>query len=362
MLPADGNCRVLLYNTMAHKMVITLVYRVGYRRASSLYSRLHSTYVKRMRYMSELKDNDDACRKASNSGTFFLFHNYSPFLQEKGNMLLAPKLNAAEIKRILEKFRQSEEKIEDSMLVGCSNECRPYFALDLGSLERSALEAELNGSFGEMRKAFFQLEEEDASLISTAQALLRWHDNNQYCGKTGQLTVKNLAGSKRVCQSSEIIYYPQMSPVVITLVSDGSRCLLVRQASFPKGMYSALSGFCDIGETLEETLQREVAEEVGLEVESVSYSASQHWPFPSSTLMIGCHALVNPQQSKININRQELEAAEWFSHGEVVKALGRNPKPSKDKDDNLSFWVPPKQAIAHQLIQEWVKKQGPVPT
>ncbi|XP_077786629.1 NAD(P)H pyrophosphatase NUDT13, mitochondrial isoform X3 [Podarcis muralis] len=322
MLPADGNCRVLLYNTMAHKMVITLVYRVGYRRASSL----HSTYVKRMRYMSELKDNDDACRKASNSGTFFLFHNYSPFLQEKGNMLLAPKLNAA------------------------------------GSLERSALEAELNGSFGEMRKAFFQLEEEDASLISTAQALLRWHDNNQYCGKTGQLTVKNLAGSKRVCQSSEIIYYPQMSPVVITLVSDGSRCLLVRQASFPKGMYSALSGFCDIGETLEETLRREVAEEVGLEVESVSYSASQHWPFPSSTLMIGCHALVNPQRSKININRQELEAAEWFSHGEVVKALGRNPKPSKDKDDNLSFWVPPKQAIAHQLIQEWVKKQGPVPT
>ncbi|XP_061491303.1 NAD(P)H pyrophosphatase NUDT13, mitochondrial isoform X2 [Rhineura floridana] len=313
------------------------------------------------RYMFELKEDDAACRQGYNSGTFFLFYNFSPFLQHKGTMVLAPKINASEIKRILEKFRQGEERIEDSMLVGCSDECTPYFALDLGFLERSALESELNGSFAELRKAFFQLEEEDASLISTAQSLLRWHDNNRYCGKTGQPTMKNLSGSKRVCHSSGIIYYPQIFPVVITLVSDGSRCLLVRQASFPRGMYSALSGFCDMGETLEDTVRREVAEEVGLEVESLWYSASQHWPFPNSTLMIACHALVHPQQSKININIQELEAAKWFSHEEVVKALGREPKSSKEKDDSLSFWVPPKQAIAHQLIQEWVKKQASVP-
>ncbi|KAJ6657780.1 hypothetical protein lerEdw1_001967 [Lerista edwardsae] len=342
-------------------MVIALVYQVGCRRASALCYRLHSTYVRRMRYLLELKEDDDACRKAYNSGTFFLFYNLSPFLQQKDKMFLVPKINTAEIKRILEKFRQSEEKIEDSVLIGCSNECTPYFALDLGSLERAAIESELNGSFTELRKAFFQLEEEDASFISSAQALLRWHNNNQYCGKSGQPTKKNMAGNKRICDSSGIIYYPQVSPVIITLVSDGSQCLLIRHATFPKGMYSALSGFCDIGETIEETVRREVAEEVGLEVESLWYSASQHWPLPDSSLMIACHTLVHPQRNKIRINKQELEAAKWFSCEEVVMALGRKPKPSKEKDDN-SFWLPPKQAIAHHLIQEWVKKQvaGPM--
>nr|XP_056706479.1 NAD(P)H pyrophosphatase NUDT13, mitochondrial [Euleptes europaea] len=342
-------------------MVVPVTCRVGYRKVPSLCYRSCSTYIRRMRYLSELKEDDDACRQAYNSGSFFLFHNLSPFLQRKGKMFLAPKINTPDIKRILLKFSQSERWIEDSVLVGCSEECTPYFALDLGSLERAAMESELGGSFADAWKALFQLEKEDSALIFLAQALLRWHNNNQYCGKTGQPTEKNLSGSKRVCHSSEIICYPQMSPVVITLVSDGSRCLLVRQASFPKGMYSALSGFCDVGETLEETVRREVAEEVGLEVETLWYSASQHWPFPNSSLMIGYHAMVRPQQSKISINRQELEAAKWFSLEEVERALGREPKPSQEKDDSLSFWVPPKQAIAHQLIQEWAKKQAVIP-
>ncbi|XP_060096795.1 NAD(P)H pyrophosphatase NUDT13, mitochondrial isoform X2 [Heteronotia binoei] len=303
-------------------MVVPVVCRVGYRKVPSLCYRFSSTYIRRMRYLSELKEDDDACRQAYKSGSFFLFHNLSPFLQQKGKMVLAPKINAP------------------------------------GSLERAAIESELGGSFADFRKAFFQLEEEDTVLVSSAQALLRWHNNNKYCGKTGQPTEKNLSGSKRVCHSSEIIYYPQMSPVVITLVSDGSRCLLVRQASFPKGMYTALSGFCDVGESLEETVRREVAEEVGLEVESLWYSASQHWPFPNSTLMIGYHATVCPQHSKISISREELEAAKWFSLEEVEQALKRPPNPSQEESDSHSFWVPPKQAIAHRLIREWVKKQA----
>ncbi|XP_060096794.1 NAD(P)H pyrophosphatase NUDT13, mitochondrial isoform X1 [Heteronotia binoei] len=339
-------------------MVVPVVCRVGYRKVPSLCYRFSSTYIRRMRYLSELKEDDDACRQAYKSGSFFLFHNLSPFLQQKGKMVLAPKINAPEMKRILMKLSQSERWIEDSMLIGCSEECTPYFALDLGSLERAAIESELGGSFADFRKAFFQLEEEDTVLVSSAQALLRWHNNNKYCGKTGQPTEKNLSGSKRVCHSSEIIYYPQMSPVVITLVSDGSRCLLVRQASFPKGMYTALSGFCDVGESLEETVRREVAEEVGLEVESLWYSASQHWPFPNSTLMIGYHATVCPQHSKISISREELEAAKWFSLEEVEQALKRPPNPSQEESDSHSFWVPPKQAIAHRLIREWVKKQA----
>ncbi|XP_074855610.1 NAD(P)H pyrophosphatase NUDT13, mitochondrial isoform X2 [Carettochelys insculpta] len=227
-----------------------MIYHGAYRRALSLCCRLHSTYVRKMRYLFELKEDDAICRQAQNSGTFYLFHNLSPFLQKVGSKYLAPQIGVAEMKHMLRKLKHSEQMIEDSVLIGCSDDCLAYFALDLGSLEKSVIESELKGSFTELWKAFFQLDGKDASLLSSAQALLRWHDTHQYCSKTGQPTQKNLAGSKRVGCASGIIYYPQMSPVVITLVSDGSRCLLARQAAFPKGLYSALAGFCDVVLTL----------------------------------------------------------------------------------------------------------------
>nr|XP_012315664.1 nucleoside diphosphate-linked moiety X motif 13 isoform X3 [Aotus nancymaae] len=219
------------------------------------------------------------------------------------------------------------------------------------------METELKGSFIELRKALFQLSAKDASLLSTAQALLRWHDAHQFCSRSGQPTKKNLAGSKRLCPSTNIIYYPQVAPVVITLVSDGTRCLLARQSSFPKGMYSALAGFCDIGESVEETVRREVAEEVGLEVESLQYCASQHWPFPNSSLMIAYHATVKPGQTEIQVNLRELETAAWFSHHEVATALKRKGPYTQQQNGTVPFWLPPKLAISHQLIKEWVEKQ-----
>ncbi|XP_010191284.1 PREDICTED: nucleoside diphosphate-linked moiety X motif 13 [Mesitornis unicolor] len=335
------------------------IYQAVYRRASSLICRLHSTYVRKMRYLNELKEDDSLCRQALTSGTFYLFHSLSPFLQKVEEKYLVPQLSAAETKRILEKLKETEHWIEKSVLIGCSDEHVPHFALDLGALEKSVVESELRGSFTDLRKALFVVDEKDSPLLASAQSLLRWHDSHQYCSKTGQPTQKNLSGSKRVCEASGITYYPQTSPVVITLVSDGSRCLLARQPLFPPGMYSALSGFCDMGENVEETVRREVAEEVGLEVESVRYSASQHWPFPSSSLMIACHALVRAQQAEIRMDSLELEEARWFGLEEVVEGLKRNPVSSK-QDSSLP-WFPPKQAIAHQLICEWVKQQSSQP-
>ncbi|NWX91130.1 NUD13 protein, partial [Nothoprocta pentlandii] len=336
---------------------MALIYQAVHRRASSLLCRLHSTYVRKMRYLNELRENDNLCRQAQTSGTFYLFHNLSPFLRKVGMEYLVPQLSAAETKRILEKFKETEQWIEKSVLIGCSDEHVPYFALDLGALEKSVIESELEGSFTDLRKALFVVDEKDSPLLASAQALLRWHESHQYCSKTGQSTHRNVAGSKRVCHASGIIYYPQMSSVVIVLVSDGSRCLLVRQPSFPAGMFSALSGFCDVGETLEETVRREVAEEVGLEAQSFRYSASQHWPFPSSCLMVAGHVLVRAEHAQVNMNSLELEAARWFDLEEVVQGLKRGPKTSKQEDGSILPWFPPKQAIAHRLIQEWVKQQ-----
>ncbi|NXQ91374.1 NUD13 protein, partial [Nyctibius grandis] len=333
------------------------IHQAVYRRASSLFCRLHSTYVRKMRYLNELKEDNSLCRQAQTSGTFYLFHNLAPLLQQVGQKYLVPHLSAAEMKRILEKFKETEQWIEKSVLIGCSDEHIPRFALDLGALEKSVIESELKGSFTDLRKALFVVDEKDSPLLASAHSLLQWHDSHQYCSKTGQPTQKNVAGSRRVCHASGITYYPQMSPVVIILVSDGSRCLLARQPSFPQGMYTALSGFCDMGESVEETVQREVAEEVGLEVESLWYSASQHWPFPSSCLMIACHALVKAQQAEINMNSLELEAARWFGLEEIVEGLKRPPSSSKQDDGSILPWFPPKQAIARQLICEWVKQQ-----
>ncbi|XP_006887607.1 PREDICTED: nucleoside diphosphate-linked moiety X motif 13 isoform X1 [Elephantulus edwardii] len=339
---------------------------IACRRKSFWCYRLLSTYISKTRYIFELKEDDDACKKAHRTGAFYLFHNLAPLLQklEHQHQYLAPRHSFLELEKLLGKLGQDTQKIEDSVLIGCSGEHEAWFALDLGlnnpsstndSLQKLEMETELKGSFVELRKALLQLDVKDASLLSMAQALLRWHDTHQFCSRSGQPTKKNMAGSKRVCPSNNIIYYPQMAPVVITLVSDGTRCLLVRQSSFPKGMYSALAGFCDIGETLEEAVRREVAEEVGLEVERLQYSASQHWPFPNSSLMIACHATVKPGQTEIQVNSRELEAASWFSHDEVATALRRKGPYSQQKDGSFPFWLPPRLAIAHRLIKEWLE-------
>ncbi|XP_036192968.1 nucleoside diphosphate-linked moiety X motif 13 isoform X2 [Myotis myotis] len=249
---------------------------IACRRKSFWCYRLLSTYVAKTRYLFELKEDDDACRKAQQTGAFYLFHNLAPLLQQSEHQYLPPQHSLLELEKFLAKFGQDAQRIEDSVLIGCSEQHEAWFALDLGlnssssvnaSLQKPEMETELQGSFIELRKALFRLNVKDASLLSTAQALLRWHDAHQFCSRSGQPTKKNVAGSKRVCPSSKIIYYPQ-----------------------------------------------------------------------------------------IQVNLRELEAAAWFSHDEVVAALKRDRPYAQQQDGTFPFWLPPKLAIAHQLIKEWVEK------
>uniref|UniRef100_UPI00398E7E84 NAD(P)H pyrophosphatase NUDT13, mitochondrial n=1 Tax=Pristiophorus japonicus TaxID=55135 RepID=UPI00398E7E84 len=327
--------------------------------ALQLSCRLASNYVSRMRHLFELKEDDVACQKALSSGTFLLFHGLAPLLQKTENKYTTPFVAASELNGILQKLDQKEKYLEGSVLIGCTESHVPQFALDLGRTEKTRAESLLKGTFVDLRKAFFLLDGKDAPLLSQAQGLLRWHSTHLYCSRTGHLIHKNVAGSKRFCSTDEIIYYPQMSPVVIMLVSDGTRCLLARQEAFPPGMYSALAGFCDIGETVEDSVHREVAEEVALDVSSVEYSTSQHWPFPNSSLMIACHAMVQPGQDKIDLDHSELEDARWFDAEELAEALNRKRSPTKKEMRELAFWIPPPWAVAHQLIKEWTQRQQP---
>ncbi|XP_029933238.1 NAD(P)H pyrophosphatase NUDT13, mitochondrial [Myripristis murdjan] len=316
-----------------------------------------SGFVSRMRLVNQLKQDDAACAAALQTGSIFLFHRLNPLLQRIPNGTFRPAtLHSTEVQAVLQRLGAEGSLLQDSVLIGCSEQNQAQFCLDVGQLDQAAVEEVCDGKFIALRKAFFLLTGAEAPLVAKAQALLRWHQTNGFCSATGQPTQRNQSGSQRVCSSSGIVYYPTMSPVVIVLVSDGKRCLLGRQSSFPKGMYSALAGFCDMGETLEEALCREVAEEAGLQVHSISYSGSQHWPFPHSSFMLGCHAAVRPEHSQLSVDHSELEDARWFSLQEVSAALRLQAPPPRGAPPPL--WLPPKHAVAHRLIREWAERQS----
>ncbi|XP_062860042.1 nucleoside diphosphate-linked moiety X motif 13 [Trichomycterus rosablanca] len=323
-----------------------------------LISRRHSSYVSRIRFLMKLKENDQACREALRSGNLILYHKLAPLLQRNtSGVCQLAQIHTPDVERVLEKLGGDKRIVNEACLVECSDTNEPRFCLDLGDLEKVGVEKLCGGNFMDLRKAFFVLTGAEAPLAAKGQALLRWHQTHGFCSATGHPTVRNQSGSQRVCPSSGIIYYPQMAPVVIVLVSDGSRCLLGRQSIFPPGMYSALAGFCDLGETMEEALRRELAEEVGLEVESVQYSSTQHWPFPQSSFMVGCHATVNPHQTQVSLDKTELEDARWCSLEEIQAALMVNKPPRDATAQPPGFWVPPSFAIANKLIQEWANQQ-----
>ncbi|XP_044193591.1 nucleoside diphosphate-linked moiety X motif 13 isoform X3 [Thunnus albacares] len=331
-----------------------------------LSARKCSSFVGRMRYVNRLKEDDEACAAALQTGRMFLFHRLAPLLQhtERGTFRPATLIcsgtephnkRTTDVQSILENLGADRSLLKESVLIGCSEQNQAQFCLDVGELDQAAVEEVCEGNFIDLRKAFFLLTGAEAPLVAKGQALLRWHQTSGFCSATGQPTHRNQAGSQRVCSSSGIVYYPKMSPVAIVLVSDGKRCLLGRQSSFPRGMYSALAGFCDMGETLEETLCREVAEEVGLEVQSVSYSSSQHWPFPHSSFMLACHASVSPAHTQLNVDHTELEDARWFSLEEIISALQVKTPPRRG--DPPVVWLPPKHAVANRLITEWTQQQ-----
>lgn len=180
--------------------------------------------------------------------------------------------------------------------------------------------------------------------LGEARALMDWHHRHRFCANCGTPTVAFTGGFRRDCHACGARHFPRVDPVVIMLVTDGKRCLLGRQPQFAPGMYSALAGFVEPGETIEDAVRREVMEEAGIPVGAVRYLASQPWPFPSS-LMIGCVARALAHD--IVIDRLELEDARWFTREEARAMLAGN------HPDGLS--APRPMAIAHHLLHAFVE-------
>ena len=187
------------------------------------------------------------------------------------------------------------------------------------------------------------LDAADAPLFAAALSLANWHRRHGYCSVCSKPTEPNRGGWSRACHSCGAEHYPRVDPVVIMLAEHDGRLLLGRQPHYPPGRYSALAGFVEPGESLEDAVRREIREEVGIEVENLRYFGSQPWPFPNS-LMIGAHAIALDDMLSIDTN--ELDDARWFTRDEVVAALAHDPA--------ALFQAPPRSAIARTLLEAWV--------
>ncbi len=183
---------------------------------------------------------------------------------------------------------------------------------------------------------------DQAAMLAAAKALMHWHAHHRFCANCGAPTEVAVAGWRRDCKICKATHFPRTDPVVIMLAIDDDVCLLGRQPRFPKGMYSALAGFVEPGETIEAAVRREISEEAGVVCGAVQYYTSQPWPFPAS-LMIGCFA--KAQGREVKIDRVELEDARWFSRDEAVALL------EKRHPDRLASPMP--VAIAHHLLKRW---------
>ncbi len=187
------------------------------------------------------------------------------------------------------------------------------------------------------------LEADQVALYGVARSLIDWHARHRFCANCGETTVLAKAGWQRDCRSCNAQHFPRTDPVVIMLAEHEGCVLVGRQHGWPAGRYSALAGFVEPGESLEEAVARELWEEAGVRASEVRYVASQPWPFPSS-LMVGCIAKVASRD--LILDEFEIEAAMWVDRAEVAAAMADAP--------NASFIAPPPFAIAHSLFAYWL--------
>ena len=228
------------------------------------------------------------------------------------------------------------------ILLGLDDRGMPHFAVVVHSEAPSAMRSPA------MFRALAVLQGSDAAIFGTALSLITWHNTHRFCARCGGSTALFRAGWGRKCERCAAEHFPRTDPVVIMLAEYQGRALVGRQPRFPPGNYSALAGFLEPGESVEEAVRREIFEEAGVRCGAVRYVASQPWPFGGSQLMIAC--IAEALDDAITIDTKELEDAKWVTREDAVAALAG--------DASASFKAPPPFAIAHSLLTAWVGQAG----
>jgi len=220
-----------------------------------------------------------------------------------------------------------------------------HFAVDVSSVDEPLARFGLSdvAAFEDLRGVVAWLAPGESGVAAQARSLVDWHARHGFCAVCGERTVPEVGGAHRRCIACRAEHFPRTDPVAIAVVTRGDRCLLGRSPGWPATMFSALAGFVEPGETLEEAVRREIFEESRVRVGAVRYRLSQPWPFPSS-LMMGC--IAEATSDAIEIDPAEIEDARWFERETVRAALD-------GRADGLV--VPPPFAVAHHLIRAWAE-------
>jgi NAD+ diphosphatase len=227
---------------------------------------------------------------------------------------------------------------EDAFFLGDDGQVA-YFALRSPD---GAVGDTAGGARRGLREIGDTLDDQDAGLLTHAVALARWHERHAHCPQCGAPTRSEQGGSMRRCTVDGSEHFPRTDPAMIVLVTDpdGTSAVLGRGAMWPAGFFSCLAGFVEAGESAEQAVIREVAEEVGLRTRSVRYVASQPWPFPCS-LMLGFRAVAD--RAELTPAAGEIAEARWVTREEMQAEISSG-----------ALAIPPRVSIARHLIDGWL--------
>lgn len=275
-----------------------------------------------------------AARLADPASRFIVFHGDRPAIDVSHNQLKARRYTCDELTAM--------GKAGNPVLLGLEAEQIALFSVSV-SADDDIGPCGDHTKFIDLRSLALQgaLPEGELGVLAQARSLLFWHERHGFCANCGAATMMTEGGYRRHCGACGADHFPRTDPVVIIVVIRNNRCLLGRGTNFADGVYSALAGFMEPGETLEDAARREVFEETGIRIARVDYLLSQPWPFPSS-LMIGL--IGEACNDDIVIDPVEIEDARWFEASDL-QAMLANAHPEGLK-------TPPVMAIAHHLVVE----------
>lgn len=286
--------------------------------------------------MSEYRTNYERLKKLLESPESL----FIPVFNQKNLIEFKP-----ELRPVFVEYDNSKALNNNDVIFLGKYEGNYFFALDVK--EETNFIKNNSFKFDDLRKVAPLLSEKEAALLAYAKSMVYWRQRVKYCGKCGHKTVLEDGGHKAFCPECNSLFFPRTDPAIIVIVTNKEKCLLARQAVWPPNRYSVIAGFVEPGESLESAVAREVFEETGLKLNSISYHSSQPWPFPGS-IMLGFMA--EADSTSINLHDNELEDAGWFSREEIIEKV-------KSKKLKLSTQI----SISFRLIEDWFNMESNIP-